>query len=568
MLKQGRRPFQFHESRLGEIMSRIGVLAVLFAYVCIYSACSTHEIEVEHDGRESIDSIRQNYEVTPGGTLTVDAEMGAIRIRSSIRNEVDVLVTKRLRTSDADQAHKAFSNVDVEIKQTDNGIRIEVDQIRSITYKRWFWQDDWPDRVYVEINVMVPEEYNLDLITISGDIQTGNIKGDVTAKTLSGNISTGPTEGVLSTKTNSGNIETSRTLGEFHARSLTGNIKTGPVDGDATIVTNSGSIETRNIIQGDLHAKSLTGNIKTGPVDGDATIVTNSGSIETRNIQGDLHAESLTGNIKTGPVDGDATISSNSGSIETRNIQGGLHAKSLTGNIKTGPVDGDATISSNSGSIETRNIQGGLHARSLSGNVKTGPVRNDVVVNTNSGNIETEHIQGNVQTTSLFGNISIEAVGGNVRARTHSGNIKVSDVSGVIETRSLSGDIKLDHIRGDITANSFSGDIDGALFVNDTSDDIRCEMQSLNGDITIQLPIDLPAGIDAQISIGSIIDPWLPTWWHVQRRIDSDFVLDVSRIEPSPGNYSIEAVGEINGGGNDIRLITNDGKIRIRSRDD
>ena len=78
----------------------------------------------------------------------------------------------------------------------------------------------------------------------------------------------------------------------------------------------------------------------------------------------------------------------------------------------------------------------------------------------------------------------------------------------------------------------------------------------------------MPAVIAAQISIGEIIDPWLPNSWHVLRHIDSDFDLDVRRVESSPGNYSIKAVGEINGGGNDIILETNDGKIRIRSKDD
>ncbi|MDE2998881.1 MAG: DUF4097 family beta strand repeat-containing protein [Gemmatimonadota bacterium] len=297
-------------------MNRNGVIAVLCAILWILSACSTpefgferdgqeiefverdgQEIEFERDGRDYIESTRQKYEVDPGGTLAiVAAELGSIHIRSSINNEVDVLVRKRLRETDADRVRKAFSNVEVEIKETYNGVRIEVDQIRNVTYKRWFWQD-WPDRVTVDIEVLVPVEYNLDLSTIIGDIQTGNIAGNVTAKTLSGNVSTGPTEGDLSIKTNSGNIETGRVVGKVHTITLSGNTEViGPVDGDVTIRSNSGRIETRTI-DGDLQAKSLTGRIKIGPVDGDATVHSNSGDIRTGNVQGKLKATTLIGNI-------------------------------------------------------------------------------------------------------------------------------------------------------------------------------------------------------------------------------------------------------------------------------
>ena len=322
-------------------MSRIGFVAVLYA-VWISSACGTQEIEFERDGRDYtferdgqdyIEDDRQRFEVNPGGTLTVDAELGTVRIRSSNNDEVDVLVRKRFRATDADQVRKAFSNIEVVIKQTYNGVRIEVDQIRSPTYTKKFWQDDWPERVYVEINVVVPEEYNLDLTTIGGDIQTGNIAGNVTAETLTGEISTGPTEGDLSIKSNGGRIVTSSVVGDVHTTTLTGNVDIGPVAGDVMIRSNSGSIETRNI-DGDLHAKSLTGRIKIGPVDGDVKVYSNSGRIETDIVRGDLHAGSLSGNIEIGPVDGDATIRSNSGNIQTGNVQGKLQTTTVSGKVR------------------------------------------------------------------------------------------------------------------------------------------------------------------------------------------------------------------------------------------
>lgn len=272
-------------------MNRTGVVAVLCGFLWISSACSTQEFGFGRDGQNNTEIIRQNYEVHPGGTLTVDAESGAIHISSSVNNEVDVLVRKRLRTSDADRVREEFNNVEVEIRQTDNGVRIAVERIDD-NLPRWFWQD----RTRVEIEVTVPVDFNLDLSTVSDDIQTGNIKGDVTAETLSGEISTGPTEGNVNIETVSGNIKTSRVEGSVHGETLDGNIVIGPVNGNATLSSTSGSIET-DTVEGDLNAGSLSGHIRIGPVNGDATLSSTSGDIRTSHVQGKLKTSTLSGNI-------------------------------------------------------------------------------------------------------------------------------------------------------------------------------------------------------------------------------------------------------------------------------
>ena len=507
-------------------MSRIGFVAVLFTYVWMAGACSAQETRFEREGWDYIESTHQIFEVNPGDTLTVDAEIGTIRIKSSSTDEAEVLVKKRLWKFGADRARKAFRNIETVFEQTDTGIRIEVEQIDD-NASNWFWQD----RILVNIEVTVPLKYNLDLSTVIDDVQTGKIVGSVTVKTLTGKISIGPTEGNLSIETTSGNIETSH-------------------------------------VEGNVHAKSLSGNIVVGPVNCDATVSTTSGNIETSHVEGNVHAKSLSGNIVVGPVNCDTTVSTTSGNIETSRVEGNLHAKSLSGNIVVGPVNGDATVGTASGNIETDFVDGDLEASALSGSVKTGPVTSDVTVRTSTGNIETRDILGKVQSGSLSGNISIGAVNGNASASTTSGNIEVSNVLGVSETRSLSGDIRLGPTHGGVVASTTSGDIEGELIVTDASVEARYGFQTLSGDISVILPVDMPAVIDAQIGIGTIIDPWLPTWWHVERHIDSDIVLDIRRVESRPGNYRIEAIGEINGGGNGIKLVTNDGKIRIRSRND
>ena len=272
-------------------MNRTGVVAALCALLWISDTCNAQEIGFERDGRDYIENIRQKFEVNPGGTLTVDAELGAIHISSSVNNEVDVLVRKRLRTTDTDWVRKAFGNVEVDIEQTVNGVRIEVDRIDDNLPRRF-----WRDRTRVEIEVTVPVNFNLDLSTISDGIQTGNIEGYVKAKTLSGFISTGPTEGDVSIETTSGHIRASRVAGKVHTKTLSGSIEIGPVNGNATLSSTSGSIET-DIVEGDLNAESLSGHIRIGPVKREATLSSTSGYIITSQVQGELNTSTIRGKI-------------------------------------------------------------------------------------------------------------------------------------------------------------------------------------------------------------------------------------------------------------------------------
>ena len=70
------------------------------------------------DGRGHVEQIEEKYAVDPGGTLTVDADLGSIRVEPWSRNEVDVSVEKSIRMIDDGRSRQELEEVEVEIIAT------------------------------------------------------------------------------------------------------------------------------------------------------------------------------------------------------------------------------------------------------------------------------------------------------------------------------------------------------------------------------------------------------------------------------------------------------------------
>ena len=613
-------------------MSRTGVVAVLCACVWISSACSTREFGferdgqmngIERDGQDYTETFRRNYEVNPGGTLTVDAESGAIHIKSSIQNEVDVLVRKRYRATDADQVRKAFSNVEVGIVQTENDVRIEVDQIDD-NAENWFWQE----KTRVEIEVTVPVEFNLDLSTVIDDIQTGKLEGNVTAETLTGNIRTGPTEGDLRIKSVSGNIVTSRIVGKVHTTTLTGNIEIGPVDGDATVGTNSGDIQT-NYVHGKLKTTTLTGNITNrhhtpSSAQEETTIIRDDaedaghveqtqhsfpveagGTLMTDNAFASIEIGSWTKNevsvtvekrsdvldedrarrafddieVKSEKRNKDVYITVDGPDSRRRNqveIQitvqvperYNLYLESSGGDIEIHDLRGDIYAKSSGGDVVMGNIrESTVDVRTTGGDIQIENADGEVDVRTTGGDIQIEHASGRLSIETSRGDIQIENAMEGVDAESEGGDIDIENARGAVTVRTTGGDIDIENVQGSVTAKTLGGDIDIQLTGTDTSNDRSCELESSGGEVKVYLPEDLAATIDAKVHL-SISRFWGRGDYRVYSEFDLSGKNNSSRNPTWAWVYGrsghAKVWGDINGGGDLIRIETTNGNIKIK----
>lgn len=437
------------------LLNLVGVsLLVASAY-----ACNAQETTFMRDGFSFKERTHQNYTVDGAGTLTVDADFGSIRVESWSNDEVDVEVEKRRTGISEDSARDAFSDIDVDIFQQENDVNVRIDRDRNYGF----------DNVSLDIQVRVPESYNLDLKTAGGDIDIGDLRGDVNARTSGGDVNVGNvTDALVRIHTSGGDV----------------NVKGG---GRETKVSTSG------------------------------------GDIEILDARGAVEATTSGGDVTIGGAIGEVT------------------AKTSGGDIKIGSSDGEVTVRTSGGDIEIDQAGGNTEAITSGGDIRIGHTTGEVTAKTSGGDITIERADGEVDVHTSGGDVTIDSAEGRLNAGTSGGDITIANATG-----------------GGLTAKTSGGDIEAGLTATVSALEEDWLLQSSGGELTISIPEDLQASLEAEIQIGS-------SWFGRDKeyRIDSDFDLD-EQDDGGRNGRTIRATGEINGGGHLIRLKTSDGDIRIR----
>jgi DUF4097 and DUF4098 domain-containing protein YvlB len=422
-------------------MKSIRTLATVSLFIASAYACNAQETTFMRDGLNFKERTQQKYTVDGAGTLTVDADFGSIRIESWLNDEVDVEVEKRRTGVSEDSAREAFDDVAVDLSQRENDVEIRIDR------KSRFGSD----RVSVDIQVRVPESYSLDLKTSGGDIDIGDLKGDVLARTSGGDINVGNvTEALLRVHTSGGDV-----------------------------TVNGGGRDTK--------------------------------------------------------------VSTSGGDIEIRDARGAVDANTSGGDITIGGTTGEVTAKTSGGDIEIERASGNTEAITSGGDIRIGRTTGPVTAKTSGGDITIERTNGEVDVHTSGGDVTIDSAEGSLKAGTSGGDIKISNATG----------------KG-VTARTSGGDIEARLTATVSALEEDWSLQSSGGELTIRIPENLPATLEAEIHLER-------SWFggDQEYQIDSDFDLD-EREDNGRNRRTIRATGDINGGGNLIRLETRGGDIQIR----
>ena len=208
--------------------------------------CYAQEVTFTRVENGFVESTEQNYKVDPGGSLTLEAEIGSIQVDGWTNDEVEIRIAKRMEGRREERARSVFDEIEVILSQRDNDVRIQVVDRRSpgifggrVRVSAGLFRSS---RVSVEMKVRVPERYTLDLSTVDGSIQIGDIKGPVTARAVDGDIDIGVSNGDVTARTTDGHIEIHSTQGTVDARAVDGDIDIGVSNGDVTARTTEGDV--------------------------------------------------------------------------------------------------------------------------------------------------------------------------------------------------------------------------------------------------------------------------------------------------------------------------------------
>ena len=267
-------------------------------------------------------------------------------------------------------------------------------------------------------------------------------------------------------------------------------------------------------------------------------VSTQAGNIQLDDLAGRVSLLSSGGNLTAGHVGGSARLETQGGHITVQDVAGELVATTAGGHITAGNVGGSAVLESSGGHIRVGSIQG-------TAQIETG-----------GGNIFVERAGSRVTVATVGGRIDIGQASGAIQARTGGGGIRVLNVSGPMEIESAGGGIFLNQIQGPVRALTAAGGIT-ARFAAEGKLLGTSRLECRQGDLIVFLPRRIPMTIEATIE-----EPG-------EHRIDADpdLQLNVRQLDAGTGPRSLRAEGNLNGGGEVLRLHTVSGNIKLRFSD-
>ncbi|MEO6260828.1 MAG: DUF4097 family beta strand repeat-containing protein [Thermoanaerobaculia bacterium] len=242
----------------------------------------------------SIDSpIHRTFSVRDGGTLTIEADLGDIRV-SSGGTMVTIDILRKAKTSSREKANDLFRDYRVEFSQEQNDVRVTARYDRAANWFNLFGND-----LSVQYVVTVPTRFNLKLATSGGDVRVGDINGDVRCRTSGGDLELGHIGGIVEGKTSGGDMTLAGVRGNTTLGTSGGSVKVGDAGGTLEVKTSGGSIDI-NRVAGDLFAHTSGGSISIREALGVIDASTSGGSIEasmTRQPRGDSQLKTSGGGI-------------------------------------------------------------------------------------------------------------------------------------------------------------------------------------------------------------------------------------------------------------------------------
>jgi len=283
---------------------------------------------------------------------------------------------------------------------------------------------------------------------------------------------------------------------------------------------------------------------------------TGGGSITVGDISGEIKVDTSGGSISIGDVaKGNVDANTSGGSINVGNVGGNLKVNTSGGSISLGNISGTSSIDTSGGSISLESGGNDVKADTSGGSINIGPVKGKVDVDTSGGSI-TIKMGDEVKANTSGGSISVEGSKGSVDIDSSGGSLFVGSSGGPVKAETSGGNIKILQAKGFIEADTSGGKIEAEMILADKNADTHVTLESAGGSITLFVPKKLAASVSATLEITR----------NARRdyRIYSDFPLTIK----GDNSDKITAKGNLNGGGDKIKINTTNGDIYIKMLSD
>jgi len=280
----------------------------------------------------SDETIHRQFDVAPGGRLTVGSDIGSIEVNTSSGNTVDIEVIRKVRgLGDSEDALKDF---EVHFDKSGNDVKVRGEL------------KDHRNRSGLSIRyiITVPKKYNVDLNTAGGSISVANLEGEVLANTSGGSLHFGKVTGPVTGKTSGGSVSLDGCSGNADIRTSGGSISIGDVSGNVDAYTSGGSVSIEKA-GGSVTARTSGGSINVDEVMGAIDAQTTGGSVTahiSRQPKGPCRLTTSGGTVTVylaDDIDLNIDASTSGGKVESDlpvTVQGSMKKNSMQGKINGG----------------------------------------------------------------------------------------------------------------------------------------------------------------------------------------------------------------------------------------
>jgi TonB family protein len=366
-----------------------------------------------------------------GLTLKVIADEGSIRIVPLDRGASPVVRYRVHVETDlrGNQAQQILDHYSITAKTTLSGVEL----VSALPQ-----QPPHGAQFSVHFEIAVPANYNLDINTEVGDIETMDIGGTAMLVTQGGNIRTmnigrpgihriAPARPLAKLVTEGGHIQVGDVFGDISAFTAGGHIVTGNISGEANLHTGGGHIRAAEI-GGRSELATEGGNISVGKAAKFVSVKTGGGQIDFGEVDGSVRAQTGGGGIRILYVAGPMEVESNQGSICLTRVASSVRAATGDGTITawltpeaqpSGAVHlaGASQLSSGSGDVIVylpRNLAVNIEAIIETGGEKQVEADPALALNFN-----------NTSSGMVKGWLALNGGGAPLRLRTTAGRIKL-----------------------------------------------------------------------------------------------------------------------------------------------
>ena len=194
--------------------------------------------------------LDRTFTVSPGGTLTVDADGGEVHVSGSDGNQVIVHMTIR-------GSEENLASTEIDALQKTDGVAVTLRKKK----RSWFSWGMWSSEEKIEVTV--PRRYMVNVHTGGGSVELRD------------------TMGVASLRTSGGDISAKNLNGNVEARTSGGSIRIDTIRGDIVANTSGGDVQLLHV-DGKIHGDTSGGNVRCSLVGANRGILatTSGGDVE------------------------------------------------------------------------------------------------------------------------------------------------------------------------------------------------------------------------------------------------------------------------------------------------